>query len=123
MLSDAQTLAGANLEIWRGASGASYRYTIVEIGQSPNTAYGNYIFAKRNRAGRWVAVFAGHGDLSLLADLDQHRMRDVIRKGGATHLHIHENPRLPDRMIEKQDILEAHPESVANSRTRGTVRA
>jgi len=116
-------LEGLEVESWRGASGAQYAYTIVELGRQPNTAYGNYIFAKRNRAGRWVAVFVGHGDLSLLADLDQHRMRDFIRERGATHVHIHENHWLPDRMIERRDILESHPEAVANSRYRGTIPA
>lgn len=123
MLLDAHALAGSDVEVWRGASGATYPYEIVEIGQQPNTAYGNYIFAKRNRAGRWVAVFVGHGDLSLLADLDQHRNRDFIRQRGATHVHIHENHWLPDRMIERLDILEAHPEAVANSRYRGPIPA
>ena len=123
MTSEATVLPGSEVETWRGASGALYPYAIVEFGRQPNTAYGNYIFAKRNRAGRWVAVFMGHGDLSLLADLDQHRMRDFIRRCGATHVHIHENPWLPDRMIEKRDLLEAHPEAVANSRYRGPISA
>ena len=123
MITHAPALEGSAVEVWRGASGASYPYTIIEIGRPPNTAYGNYIFAKRNRAGRWIAIFVGHGDLSLRADLDKHQSRDFIRKQGATHVHIHENPWLPDRMIERLDILEAHPEAAANSRYRGTIPA
>jgi hypothetical protein len=54
-------------------------------------------------------VFIGHGDLSLRTDLDHHPMRGFIRRRGATHVHIHENPSLADRMIEREDILEEHP--------------
>lgn len=100
-----------DIEGWRGASGTIYRYTILEIGQQPNAAYGNYIFAKRNGAGRWQAVYVGHGELSTRADLDRHNLRDFIRRRGASHVHFHENPSLPDRMIEKEDILETHPEA------------
>jgi hypothetical protein len=111
------------MEVWNGASGALYPYTVVEIGRQPNTAFGNYIFSKLNRAGWWVAIYVGHGDLSHLADLDQHRMRDFIRRQGATHVHIHENPSMASRMIERMDILEAHPEAAANSRYQGTIPA
>lgn len=123
MITHAPALEGSVFEAWRGASGATYPYTIIEIGRQPNTAFGNYIFAKRNRAGRWTAIFVGHGDLSLLADLDQHRMRDFIREQGATHVHIHENPWLTARMIERMDILQANPEAAANSHYQGTLSA
>jgi hypothetical protein len=99
------------IELWRGASGTPYPYTIVEIGDRPNTAYGNYIFAKRNEGGGWDAVFIGHGDLSLRTDLDRHELREFLRRLGVTHVHIHENPWLPDRMIERSDLLEVHPEA------------
>ena len=114
----------ADFEAWRGASGILYPYAIVEIGQHPPPAtYGNYIFAKRNRSGKWVVVFAGHGDLELLTDLDQHALRNVIRRRGATHVHLHENPSMTSRMIERMDILEAHPEAVDKSSYRGTIPA
>ena len=100
-----------DIEAWRGASGTLYLYTIVEIGQEPNTAYGNYIFAKRNEGGGWDAVYIGHGDLSLRTDIDRHEMREFLRRRGVTHVHIHENSSLPQRMIEKEDLLETHPEA------------
>jgi hypothetical protein len=111
------------IEVWRGASGTLYPYTIVEIGQHPNAEYGNYIFAKRDRSGKWVAIFVGHGDLELRTDLDQHALREVIRRMGATHVHIHENPSLPDRMIERSDVLGAHPEACYSSHYRTNVPA
>jgi len=112
-----------DFEGWKGASGTLYPYTIVEVGQHPNVSYGNYIFAKRARSGKWVAIFAGHGDLELRTDLDLHTMRKYIRRRGATHVHIHENPSLPDRMIEKEDILEVHPEAGNSPGHKATVPA
>ena len=103
-------------EAWRGASGTLYPYSIVKIGQQLDTAYGNYIFTKLNAAGEWVAVYIGHGELSLRTDLDRHEMRDFLRRRGATHVHIHENSSLTDRMIERSDLLESHPEAGILSR-------
>jgi len=105
-----------DVESWKGSSGTLYPYTIVELGQEPNVAYGNYIFAKRNERGGWDAVFIGHGDLSLRTDLEHHELREFLRRLGVTHVHIHENPWLPDRMIERSDLLEAHPEAFYASR-------
>lgn len=102
-------------EDWAGASGASYPYTVLQIGLLPNIAYGNYIFARKNEAGAWVAVFVGHGELSSHTDLNEHRLRNFILGRGATHVHIHENPSLKDRMIERADILFGHPEAFAPS--------
>jgi len=112
-----------DVEGWKGASGTLYPYTIVEVGQHPNAEYGNYIFAKRNRSGKWVPIFVGHGDLELRTDLDLHQMRRYIRRRGATHVHIHENSSLTARMLEKEDILERHPLAAAHSHYRGTIPA
>ena len=100
---------------WAGGSGASYPYTVLQIGLLPNIAYGNYIFARKDVAGAWVAVFVGHGELSSRADLNSHRLRNLILGRGATHVHIHENPSLKDRMIERADILFGHPEAYSPS--------
>ena len=97
------------LPAWKGASGNSYPYQAVEIGSIPNTAYGNYIFARRDADGRWEAIYIGQGDLSVRTDLAQHHMRDLIQRRGATHVHFRENPSLPDRMIERADLLDSNP--------------
>ena len=104
-------LTVATAEQWRGASGAAYCYQILELGTIPNTAYGNYIFARKDADGRWEAIYVGQGDLSVRTDLGQHHMRDLIQRRGATHVHFRENPSLPDRMIERADLLDNHPEA------------
>jgi len=101
----------ATAEVWRGASGTAYPYHILEIGSIPNTAYGNYIFARRDGDGRWEAIYVGQGDLSVRTDPGLHHMRDLILRRGATHVHFRENPSLPDRMIERADLLDSHPEA------------
>jgi hypothetical protein len=104
-------ISEAGIQGWRGESGTLYVYTVVEAGVELNPAFGNYIFARRNASGGWEAVYIGHGDLAERTDLSRHHMREYIRDCGATHVHIRENSSLKDRMIEKADLLEGHPES------------
>ena len=93
-------------EGWRGGSGVLYTYTVLELGNQPNVAFGNYIFAKRTSWGGWEAIHVGHGELSIRTDLARHERRDFILERGATHVHFHENPSLPGRMVERADILD-----------------
>ena len=101
----------SDIERWQGASGASYDYTILDLDGQANISYGTYIFARRNPTGGWDALYVGQGDLSSRADVSRHDKRDFILGLGATHVHIHENSSLPGRMIERADILYAHPEA------------
>ena len=101
----------AQHEVWRGSTGVEYRYLTLEIGARPQEVYGNYIFAKRNPSGGWDAVYVGQGDLSTRADINMHHRGDYIRTKGATHVHIRENLSLQERMLERADILDAHPEA------------
>jgi hypothetical protein len=96
---------------WRGGSGITYAYSIVELGDLPNVSYGNYIFAKRTPEGRWKAVYIGHGELSIRTDIALHERRDYILEQGATHVHFHENSSLLSRMVERADILEGLSEA------------
>src|SRR5687767_12051602 len=114
------SLKGLPLQTWRGESGRLYVYIVVPVGVELNPEFGNYIFARRNAAGNWEAVYIGHGDLAERGDLGHHHMRDYIRDCGATHLHFRENPSLKDRMIEKADLLQGYPETCVPSGGRSS---
>jgi hypothetical protein len=90
---------------WTGASGQNYTYYIHPRHPNINAGQmGNYIYAKKNAAGRWVPVYIGQGDLSVRSTRDHHRI-ECIDKKGATNIHMHLNSRETDRLAEERDLL------------------
>ena len=96
--------------VWRGASGKRYTYAVLALDEKPEAGYGNYIFARR-KGSDWKAVYIGQGDLTVRCDIERHHKGGVIKQRGATHVHVRENPALQDRMDERADLLESHPEA------------
>jgi hypothetical protein len=89
---------------WTGASGASYKFYIWELPVNFNEGQnGNYIYSKRNAAGRWVPIYIGQGDLKDRSE--NHHKSSCISSKGATHIHVHLNSTENDRLTEEQDLL------------------
>jgi hypothetical protein len=90
---------------WTGESGASYTYFIwplpVDFDLNQD---GNYIYSKKNSAGKWVPIYIGQGDLADRVGDDHHKARS-IKLRGATHVHVHLNSREVDRLAEEGDLL------------------
>ena len=91
--------------IWTGASGTHYTYFVWLLPASfdPNQD-GNYIFSKKNDQERWVPIYIGQGDLADRVS-DNHHQANCIRNKGATHVHVHLNPKEEDRTGEEEDLL------------------
>ena len=91
--------------VWKGASGAEYTYYIrklpVSLKDGPD---GNYIYAKKNPAGRWVPIYIGQGDLKDRSG-PGHGKAHCIRQKGATHFHCHLKADEEERRIEEADLL------------------
>ena len=77
--------------VWTGISGKTYKYWVHPIGTPLKAAAGNYIFAKRNNAGRWVAVYVGETE-GLSERFDNHHAAPCINRNQATHIHAHLTP-------------------------------
>jgi len=108
------------LVTWRGSSGLPYQYWSLPLGTEFKALDGNYIFAKRNLAGGWEAVYVGQGDFSTRAEVRRHYKGASIVAKGATHVHVRENPNLQDRMNEWADILDCHREALEPTGCNGT---
>ena len=91
--------------IWTGESGKEYTYYIWHLPADfkPHQD-GNYIFSKKNDKGRWVPIYIGQGDLADRVSDDHHQAACIKRKG-ATHVHVHLNPKEEDRTDEESDLL------------------
>lgn len=93
--------------VWSGKSGTRYLFWIYPIGTSFDTEPGNYIFAKKDAAGNWVAVYLGEtSDLS--ERFDHHHRKDCIKRNGATHIHAHLNLSKSDRIAEETDLRHSY---------------
>jgi len=91
--------------VWTGKSGIEYEFFIYTLPASLNTGQdGNYIYAKKNAAGRWVPVYIGQGDLGERCGVAHHKAA-CIQKKGATHFHCHLNGDENRRRAEEVDIL------------------
>ena len=90
---------------WRGASGKTYTYYIWSLPASfgPNQD-GNYIFSKKNPAGKWVPIYIGEGELASRVS-DSHHQAACIRAKGATHVHVHLNSSERARKAEESNLL------------------
>lgn len=98
---------------WIGKSGAKYTYYVYPRHPNINSGQdGNYVYAKKNSEGLWVPVYMGEGDLSERATPDRHRIRCIDSKG-ATHVHLHLNPRKEDRRAQEQDLLANYVNSLS----------
>jgi hypothetical protein len=101
--------------VWTGASGASYTYHIHNNPPNFNAWQdGNYIYAKKNRDGRWVPIYIGEGDLSARC-CDQHHQAQCIARKGATHVHAHLNSLQKARKAEEADLLAHYTNAYAPS--------
>lgn len=91
--------------VWHGQSGTEYTYYIYALPATLNPSQnGNYIYAQKNEAGRWVPIYIGQGDLADRAS-DSHHQAACIKRKGATHIHCHLSGRLQDRQSEEEDLL------------------
>ncbi len=93
---------------WRGESGKQYDYWVYPINTTFKDEPGNYIYAKRNPAGVWQAVYIGQTS-SLSQRLASHeKERSVIRNGGATHILAHLSTSALARRIEETDLIRSY---------------
>jgi hypothetical protein len=109
-----------DLVTWRGSSGSPYKYWPFPLDARFKPVDGNYIYAKRNLAGGWDAVYVGQGDLSTRAEYRRHYKGSSILEKGATQVHVRVNPGLQERMNEWADILDGHPEAFEPTGCNGT---
>jgi hypothetical protein len=109
----------ADLVTWRGSSGSEYMYWSLEVNSRMRAREGNYIFAKRDPTGGWVAVYVGQGNLASRANVREHYKGELILSKGATHVHVRVNTNLLARMTEWADLLKGHPEAYAPSGCNG----
>jgi hypothetical protein len=92
---------------WIGASGRKYRYWPKELPYYCDPEQkGNYIFA-RMVDGTWIPIYIGQGDIGVGVNDETHSWCAITK--GATHVHVHTKRSEKDRILEKQDLLIAHP--------------
>ncbi len=90
---------------WIGTSGLCYTYTVIELPCSVHAGQtGNFVFARKDRDGRWVPVFIGHGDLGIACSPVNDQW-DSIFSHHATHIHCHLNESQQAREQEQEDLL------------------
>lgn len=98
---------------WKGAGGDTYLFRSYRIDENLHPIDGPlgeipgcYVFAKRNRSGKWEAIYIGN-TTNLGKRLIGHPSKMCIRSKGATHVAIYtddmDNPRLRRRIEE--DLL------------------
>jgi len=89
----------------QGGSGKQYRYWVYPINTTFKDQPGNYIYAKRDSAGRWQVVYIGQTS-SLSQRLASHEKEDsIIRHGGATHILAHLSRSALARTDEEVDLI------------------
>lgn len=92
-----------------GASGVAYRFRLWPEGAAHPPAAGNYVIVRRDGGGLVVLLIGATDDLSeARAD-----WRKVAKKG-ATHVYTRLNISRGARMAEHQDLVSAHPTSMAS---------
>jgi len=91
---------------WHGASGKQYEYWVYEIGASFKNEAGNYIFAKRNTAGKWTPVYIGETKSLKERLTSNHEKLPCVKKYGGTHIHAHTTPAGEQaRKAEEADMI------------------
>jgi hypothetical protein len=66
---------------------------------------GNYIFCKKNAAGKWTPQYIGQTD-NLGERLGRHNKRDCAVRNGATHVHAHLSGPEANRLAEERDLIQ-----------------
>ena len=90
---------------WEGKSGKQYEYWVYPINTTFKDEPGNYIYAKRNFAGKWQPVYIGQTS-SLSQRLASHeKEQSVTRRGGATHILAHISVNAMARRDEEADLI------------------
>ena len=89
---------------WPGQSGKKYVHHIYPIGTDFKAIGGNYVFCKLNQQGRWVPVYIGQTN-DLKVRFTDHHAESCIKRNGATHVHVHANDGLQNRLNEESDLL------------------
>jgi hypothetical protein len=85
-------------------NGSKYKYYIKKLpAKFDANQIGNYVFTKLVK-NKWVPISIGEGDLRDVVN-DDHNQMIYIRDNGATHIHVHLNPGLADRIKEEIDLL------------------
>lgn len=82
----------------------TYVYWVYPINTAFKDEPGNYIYAKRNPAGRWQPVYIGQSS-SLGQRLGSADAERTAIRFGATHLLVHLNPDERARMNEETDLV------------------
>ncbi|MBN2357011.1 hypothetical protein JXO59_12920 [candidate division KSB1 bacterium] len=90
---------------WAGASGNKYLYWIYPIDASIKDHPGNFILSKRTQYGFWIPCFVGETE-HLKKCLRWLENDSVVRRFGATHVHVHLSAESEAaRKAEVQDLL------------------
>lgn len=94
---------------WKGKSGTSYGYQVIDIKSGFKDEPGNYIYAKKEGTKEnWVAVYIGQTS-SLDERLSSHNEETCVKNKGATHIHAHINKDGESaRKEEEKDLIKAH---------------
>lgn len=93
---------------WQGQSGKQYDYWVYPISTTFKDEPGNYIYAKRNAAGEWQAVYIGQTS-SLSQRLASHEKEEsIIRRGRATHILAHLSTSSLARRMEERDLISCY---------------
>lgn len=77
--------------LWKGATGAEYKYYIYSLPHSGFKAEpGNYVFAKETESSKFRPIYAGETE-DLSERFDNHHAMPCIQSNGATHITAHTN--------------------------------
>ncbi len=107
---------------WIGTSGTKYLYHVHQLPVSFNKNQdGNYIYTKIVN-NKWTPIYIGQGDLGDRIGPNHHQATCISNKG-ATHVHVHRNPKEQDRLNEESDLLanytNAYKPNGCNEKTSG----
>jgi len=90
---------------WPGKSGKTYQYWIYPINNASfKSEGGNYIFCKKNAAGKWTPQYIGQTN-NLNERLGDHEKEACAKRNGATHIHAHTNATEAARLAEEKDLI------------------
>ena len=91
---------------WRGQSGTTYEYTVYTLDTNWNDTPGNYIFAKRNAQGAWVAIYIGETESLKNRLTTSHEKWACAVRNGVTHMHAHVSSSVASvRRAEESDLI------------------
>ncbi len=91
--------------LWKGASGAEYKYWIYDLPPNFKAGAGNYIFAKETKPNTHVAIYIGETE-DLSDRFDDHHAMACIKKEEATHIHVHSTSGVAQtRRDEESDLI------------------